>query len=100
MTINTVNTISGYESQRLEQHLEQQKKDAYKAASAELGTDKISISDEGRLKAAILKTAQESPDVRQDVVADVKARIEAGQYKPESKDIAANLIRQELDIWG
>ncbi|NLV97259.1 MAG: flagellar biosynthesis anti-sigma factor FlgM [Desulfovibrionales bacterium] len=99
MTINKINVFGGYESQRLE-HLEQQKKEAHKNAPVESGTDKISISDEGRLQANIIKAAHEGDDIRQDVVAKIKAQIEAGEYKPDSKDIAANLVRQELDIWG
>jgi negative regulator of flagellin synthesis FlgM len=48
----------------------------------------------------MLKAAQEDDGVRPDKVADVKARIEAGEYEPKGKDIAASLLRQELDVWG
>lgn len=100
MTINTITPFSGYEAQRLEQ-LEQQRQEAQKSPAAqEGGTDRISISEEGRLKASTLKAAQEADDVRADKVADLKARIEAGEYKPSGKDIAASLVKQELDVWG
>ena len=101
MTINNITTkVSGYESHRLEQ-LEQKHQEAQKAAANQEGAnDRISISEEGRLKAAAFKAAQESDGVRIDKVADLKARIEAGEYKPEGKDIAAGLVRQELDVWG
>jgi negative regulator of flagellin synthesis FlgM len=100
MTINTITPFSGYESQRLEQ-LEQQRQEAQKSSVAqEGGTDRISISEEGRLKASTLKAAQDADGVRPDKVADLKARIEAGEYKPSGKDIAASLVRQELDVWG
>ena len=100
MTINTITPFSGYEAQRLEQ-LEQQRQEAQKsAAPQEGGTDRISISEEGRLKASTLKAAQDADDVRPDKVADLKARIEAGEYKPSGKDIAASLVKQELDVWG
>ena len=99
MTINTITKVGGYESHRLEQQLEQKHQEAQKAAQ-EGSNDRISISEEGRLKAATLKAAQESDGIRADRVADLKARIEAGEYKPEGKDIAASLVRQELDIWG
>jgi negative regulator of flagellin synthesis FlgM len=100
MTINTITPFSGYESQRLEQ-LEQQRQEAQKSSAAqESGTDRISISEEGRLKANTLKAAQDADDVRPDKVADLKARIEAGEYKPSGKDIAASLVKQELDVWG
>lgn len=100
MTINTIKPFSGYESQRLDQ-LEQQRLEHQKAVvSQEASTDRISISEEGRLKMNMLKAAQEDDGVRADKVADVKARIEAGEYEPKGKDIAASLLRQELDIWG
>ncbi len=100
MTINTITKVNGYESHRLEQQLEQKHQETQKAVAQEGSNDRISISEEGRLKAAALKAAQESDGIRDDRVADLKARIEAGEYKPEGKDIAASLLRQELDVWG
>ncbi len=100
MTINTITPFGGYEARRLEQQ-EQQRQESQKAAVVqESGTDRISISEEGRLKMNMLKAAQETDGVRADKVADVKARIEAGEYNPDSKDIAASLLKQELDVWG
>jgi negative regulator of flagellin synthesis FlgM len=101
MTINTITSFGGYESQRLEQ-MEQKLQESRKAVATpqDTGADRISISEEGRLKANMLKTAQDSDGVRADKVADVKARIEAGEYEPRGRDIAANLVRQELDVWG
>jgi len=99
MTINTITPFSGYESHRLEQ-LEQKQQDAQKTAVTQENNDRISISDEGRLKANMLKAAQESDEIRTDKVADVKARIEAGEYKVDGKDVAASLLRKELDVWG
>ena len=100
MTINTITPFGGYEARRLEQQ-EQQRQESQKAAVVqESGTDRISISEEGRLKMNMLKAAQEDDGVRADKVADVKARIEAGEYNPDSKDIAASLLKQELDVWG
>ena len=57
MTINTIKPFGGYESQRLDQ-LEQQRQEHQKTlASQEGASDRISISEEGRLKAAALKSA-------------------------------------------
>ena len=101
MTINNITTkVGGYDAHRLEQ-LELKHQETQKAAATQEGAnDRISISEEGRIKAAALKSAQDSDGVRADKVADLKARIEAGEYKPEGKDIAAGLVRQELDVWG
>lgn len=100
MTINSIKSFGGYETHKLEQ-LEQQRQETQKAATTtETGTDRISISEEGRVKAGMLKTAQESDGVRADLVADIKARIESGEYSPDSRDIAQNMMKQELDVWG
>ena len=100
MTINTITPFGGYEARRLEQQEQQRQESQKSAVVQESGTDRISISEEGRLKMNMLKAAQETDGVRADKVADVKARIEAGEYNPDSKDIAASLLKQELDIWG
>lgn len=101
MTINIIQTpVSGYDAKRLEQ-IEPQRQDAQKTkAPQDTGTDRISISDEGRIKASMLKAAQDSDGIRADKVAEVKARISSGTYAPNSQDIAAGMLRQELDIWG
>ena len=100
MTINTITPFGGYEARRLEQQEQQRQESQKSAVVQESGTDRISISEEGRLKMNMLKAAQETDGVRADKVADVKARIEAGEYNPDSKDIAASLLKQELDVWG
>ena len=100
MTINTITPFGGYEARRLEQQEQQRQESQKSAVVQESGTDRISISEEGRLKMNMLKAAQENDGVRADKVADVKARIEAGEYNPDSKDIAASLLKQELDVWG
>ena len=100
MTINTITPFGGYEARRLEQQEQQRQENQKTAVVQESGTDRISISEEGRLKMNMLKAAQDNDGVRADKVADVKARIEAGEYNPDSKDIAASLLKQELDVWG
>lgn len=100
MTINSINPLGSYEVNRLDQ-LEQHQQETQKATvQKEATNDRVSISEEGRLKASLFKTAQEGDDVRADKVAAAKAQIEAGEYKPEGKDIAASMIRHELDVWG
>ncbi|MCC6484822.1 MAG: flagellar biosynthesis anti-sigma factor FlgM [Armatimonadetes bacterium] len=41
-----------------------------------------------------MKAMEEVPDVREDVVADLKARIESGQYKVAGEDVADMMIRR------
>lgn len=101
MTITSINTpVAGYEANRLD-HLESQRHEAQKTKTTQGGgSDRISISDEGRIKASTLKTAQDDEGVRTDKVAEIKARISSGAYEVNSQDIAAKLVRQDLDVWG
>lgn len=100
MSIRSIQpNLTGYETQRLEQ-ANAQRQDASKAKGHSDSADRISISDQGRIQANTLKVAQDSDGVRTEKIADIKARIAAGTYQPDSRDIASKMVRQELDVWG
>ncbi|RYZ65505.1 MAG: flagellar biosynthesis anti-sigma factor FlgM [Proteobacteria bacterium] len=50
--------------------------------------------NEARLKA--LDIARNTPDVREDRVADLKARIASGEYKVSSENIADGMLREAV----
>ncbi len=58
--------------------------------------DAISLSQEARLKSELFateKAVKETPDVREDRIAEVKAKIESDQlFAPESLDTVADRI--------
>lgn len=97
---NTLNGLTAYDSSRLERG----EADKAKARRQDAGQslegkgDRVEFSDEGKLRTEAFKAAQSAPDVRQDKVAAIKARIAAGEYQMDSGTIAANLIRDELDL--
>lgn len=97
---NTLNGLNAYDSSRLERSEAEKAKARRQDAgqSPETRGDRVEFSDEGKLRTEAFKTAQSAPDVRQDKVADIKARITAGEYQMDSGKIAANLIRDELDL--
>ena len=100
-TINSTNPLGGYATNRLDQLESQRHEDLQKAkATQKNGTDRVSISEEGRVKALALQTAQEDSGVRPDKIAALKAQISAGTYAVNTKDIASKMIHQELDLWG
>ncbi|GAB1409031.1 hypothetical protein MASR1M90_01850 [Desulfovibrionales bacterium] len=100
MSIRSIQpNLAGYEVQRLEQN-STQRQDASTSKARTDTSDRISISDQGRIQASTLKAAQDSDGVRTEKVADVKARIAAGTYQIDSQDIASKMVRKELDIWG
>jgi negative regulator of flagellin synthesis FlgM len=61
------------------------------AAHGATGRDLASISTRGRFVAETVRAAQDSPDVRVDKVAALKASIANGTYHSNARDIALRL---------
>jgi negative regulator of flagellin synthesis FlgM len=53
--------------------------------------DKVCLSS-SFLKDLVMREALDTPDIREEKVADLKARIASGQYSADSLDIAAKLL--------
>jgi negative regulator of flagellin synthesis FlgM len=66
------------------------------AASA----DRVTLSDSAKLVSVATRTAQETPEVRADKVAELKAQVQAGTYQPDSKKIAEKMLTMESDLFG
>jgi negative regulator of flagellin synthesis FlgM len=61
------------------------------------GSDAVSVSNMGQdIQKAILALGG-IPDVRADRVAELKARIEAGEYNVSGQDIAESMLRRAAD---
>jgi negative regulator of flagellin synthesis FlgM len=58
--------------------------------------DRVSLSPRARELAAARRALEVIPDVRPDKVADLKARIEAGNYRIDSEVIADRMLRDAL----
>ena len=99
-TIHSTNPLAGYTTNRLDQLESQRHEDLQKAKAPQKNADRVSISEEGRVKALALQAAQEDSGVRPDKIAALKAQISAGTYAVNTKDIASKMIHQELDLWG
>jgi len=69
------------------------------AVEAEPKGDKVSFSDEGRLRTEAYKEAMNAPEVREDKVAAIKAQIASGEYEIDSKKIAEGILRDEIDLF-
>ena len=63
------------------------------------GRDKVELSSEAKDFASIYRKALESPDIREEKIADIKARIDAGTYSVKGEDIAEKMMKQ-FDIRG
>ena len=68
------------------------------APAAETG-DRVSLSNEAKLRTEAFTTASNTPDVRAAKVAELKARVEAGEYQIDSKAIAAKLLTEEPGLF-
>ncbi|MFP3153735.1 flagellar biosynthesis anti-sigma factor FlgM [Lachnospiraceae bacterium ZAX-1] len=58
------------------------------------GRDEVQISQVGRDYQIAKQAVEQSPDIRNDKVAQVKARVESGQYNVGYGEFAAKLIER------
>lgn len=64
------------------------------------GGDKVSISDEAQLRTEAYSTATGASDIRHDKVAEIKARIASGEYEINTRKIAENIVKEDLDFFS
>lgn len=62
-----------------------------KKGGAVYGSDRLEISQFGKDYQIAKQAVTDAPDIREDLVASVKARIEAGTYNVSADDLAARL---------
>ena len=62
--------------------------------------DTVSVSQDALLLTAARSTAQNTPDVRAEKVEALRIQVANGTYKPDSKLIAANLVREEPGLFS
>ena len=65
-------------------------------AKPEKGGDVVQLSERARLAARATELAQAAPEVRQDKVDDLKARISAGTYNVSGQVVAEALLRKSV----
>ena len=69
------------------------------AASESSQGDTVSVSQDALLLTEARRTAQNTPDVRSEKVEALRIQVSNGTYKPDSKLIAANLVREEPGLF-
>lgn len=60
--------------------------------------DRVSLSSEAKLRTEAHRAAQDAPDIRREKVEALKAQIAAGEYEIDSRKIAENLVKEDLDL--
>jgi flagellar biosynthesis anti-sigma factor FlgM len=71
-------------------------------AGASPGGDTLQISQEGKALQTFKAVLKDIPLVREELVEDIKSRINKGAYKPDAGKIAEGIIREKLsneDVW-
>jgi negative regulator of flagellin synthesis FlgM len=72
---------------------------ARSAAPAHQG-DRVSLSNDARLRTQAFTTAMSTPDVREDRIAALKEQIANGSYKVDSHAIAQKLLQEDDALYG
>lgn len=62
--------------------------------------DKVNLSDQAKGLMQTQNAVKSSSDVRSDKVAELKAKVSSGEYQPDSKTIAENMVQMEKDIFN
>ncbi|MEI6511719.1 MAG: flagellar biosynthesis anti-sigma factor FlgM [bacterium] len=64
------------------------------AKAPDVPSESITFSETAQTVKKIKRIVEDMPEVREEVVAELKAKIEAGEYKVSSEDIADLMIRR------
>ncbi|UZP67011.1 flagellar biosynthesis anti-sigma factor FlgM [Desulfovibrio mangrovi] len=67
--------------------------------NAQASGDRVSLSNEAKLRTEAYTTALNTPDVRQEKVNAIKARVDAGEYVVDSRNVAEKLIKEEAELF-
>ena len=65
------------------------------ARRASAPADGVQLSDEARAIARAETAARAAPDVREDLIADLKQQIQSGKYKIQDEQIARRLLDKQ-----
>lgn len=71
---------------------------AANASAGETG-DRVSLSPEAMLRTEAFSSAMSAPEVRAEKVAEIKARVDAGEYEINSRAIASRLLTEEPGLF-
>jgi negative regulator of flagellin synthesis FlgM len=71
-------------------------KDSGKSKSST--SDTVKFSSTAKLYSRTMREVRESPEARQQKIDQIKQLVESGQYKPDLKKTAENLIKQDLHL--
>lgn len=97
---NSISQLDTYRTQ-----LEKTEKDTAARAAKEVKSapaqgDRVSLSPEAKLRTEAYSAAMSAPEVRQATVDAIKSKVDAGEYHPDSRKIAAKLLQEESGLFN
>lgn len=97
MEINKNAPLDYYTRVQTEQLEQTSKPDSQAKAQAALApkSDTVSLSDEAQLRTEAYRTAMNTPELRAEKVAALKAQVADGSYQIDSLKIAQGIVRDE-----
>lgn len=95
--VNKIGGVNGiYKNQKVETKKEVQEVSQTKGKKDEVQISKEAMDFQLVMKAA--KAAQNIPDIREEVIAPIKEKLDNGTYEIDSKSIAEKLLTGKLNI--
>ncbi|MBG0776854.1 MAG: flagellar biosynthesis anti-sigma factor FlgM [Desulfovibrionaceae bacterium] len=94
--------MSGLDPYRQQAKVEKTDADSARAKNAKGSSgsgDKVSLSAEARQRTEAYKEAMSAPEVRREKVEVLKAQVESGEYQVDSRKIAENMLKDDLDLF-
>ena len=62
-------------------------------------SDKVELSNQGKLLNNLIEAAKKEDIVRRDKVEQLKEKIASGEYKLNPKEIAKKIVESEIDLY-
>lgn len=92
------NGQSPYERIKIQHEAERLDEAAKAAKKPTVQRDEVVVSEDARLMNAAMDAIRNTPDVRADKVARLKAMVEAGTYAVNGQDIAARMVAEDQEL--
>lgn len=96
-----VTSLGGYDPARAEKtEADNRARRLAKATVEPRKGDTVSLSEDARLRTDAYSAAMGSGDIRHDKVAEIKARIAAGEYVIDTRKIAQKVVAEDIEFFG
>ena len=99
MKINQYNNtpLKNYSANRVNNVADKAQEQSRTSASTR---DVVNVSAQAKLLGTARQTANDSPDIREEKVRELRDKVRDGTYKPDIRKTALNLVREEAGFLG